>query len=128
VAYALELAKNLGARLHLLHAIHEPADASGFSTPHVSLDKAREEAKGRLERRLRLYATSQLVGFTNFVAEVAIGPPHNVIARYADDKDIDLIIIGERRKGKLAQALSQKTTNKILESSNRPILRLIISD
>lgn len=128
VAYALELAKKLKARLHLLHTIHEPVNASGFSTPHVSLDKIHEEMKGRMERQLRLYATSQLKGFTNFVTEVKIGPPQAIIAQYAEEKDIDLIVIGERRKGKLAHALSQKTTNKVLESSGRPVLRLIISD
>ncbi len=128
VAYALELSRKLDARLHLLHAIHEPAEASGFSTPHVSMDRIHEETKGRIERKIRRYAASQLGSFGNFSTEVRIGPPHTIITQYADEEDIDLIVIGTRRKGKLAHALSQKTTNKILESTDRPVLRLIISD
>jgi nucleotide-binding universal stress UspA family protein len=128
LVYALELSKKLHAWLHLLHAVHEPVEASGFSTPHVSMDRVHEETKGRMERQIRLYAASHLGGLTNFVTEVRIGPPHTVIVQYAEEKDIDLIIMGERRKGKLAHALSQKTTHKVLENSGRPILRLIVSD
>ncbi len=128
VSYAVELARKFNAKLHLLHIIHEPSEASGFSTPHVSMDRAHEETKGRMKRQLLRYASSQLGGFTSFVAEVEIGPPHTVITRYAEEKDIGLIITGERRKGRLAHALSQKTTRKILEGSNKPVLRLIISN
>ncbi len=126
ISYALELAKKFDAKLHLLHAIHEPSESSRFSTPHVAMDKAHEETRGRMKRQLLLYASSKLGGFTNFVTEVEIGPPHAVITRYAEKKNIDLIVTGERRKGKLAHAFSQKTTSKVLESSDKPILRVII--
>jgi nucleotide-binding universal stress UspA family protein len=126
VDYALGLAKKLDATIHLLHAIHEPQEASGFSTPHVSMDRVHEEAKGRLERKVRVYAASQIGDSADFVTEVRIGLPAEVITQYANDKNIDLIVIGEKRKGKVAQALSQKTVSKILGSSDRPVLRLIL--
>ncbi|MBW2057294.1 MAG: universal stress protein [Deltaproteobacteria bacterium] len=127
VTYGLELARRFGARLHLLYAVHEPGEASGFSTPHVAMDRVHEEAKRRADRQLRLYAASNLGDFSDFVTAVRIGSPHSVINQYADKEGIDLIVMGVKRRGRLAQALSQKTTNRVLESSAKPVLRLVIS-
>ena len=124
VAYTLKLSEKLDERLLFLHAILEPAESSGFSTPHVSMDRVYEE-KERTESEVYLYAASQLKDFNNFVTVVGIGAAHTVIARYGEERDIDLIVIRERRKGKLARALSQKTTSKVLESSDRLDLKVL---
>jgi hypothetical protein len=53
VAYALKLAKKFDERLFFLHATHDHAEASGYSMPHVSIDRICEE-KESTERGLPL--------------------------------------------------------------------------
>jgi nucleotide-binding universal stress UspA family protein len=127
IGYGLQLSEKFNAKLHLLHAVHEAGEDSGLSSPHVSVEKSLEESKERLERELLRYAVSQLGTSADYVTEVRIGPPHTVIIEYAEEKDVDLIVIGERRMGKIAHALYQKTANQVLEGSDRPVLRLIIT-
>ena len=98
VRYAFELAQQLGARVHLLHAYTVPAlpDAVALGADAAGLIMAgAEQAIAREAERYR-----QLPEFGG--AAHQLGDPRDVIAQRARQLPADLIVIGSHgRRGKV---------------------------
>jgi nucleotide-binding universal stress UspA family protein len=90
--YAVSLAKQLGAQVHLLHAI-EPIDVeSGEADPEVDEFIRRLEARARnLMERLAVYFDEAGVETTQ---EVVVGRRWTAIVKRAQELRVDLIIMG----------------------------------
>ena len=48
--------------------------------------------------------------------------PADQIVRYADEKDLDLIVIGSRGKGGLADVTMGSTSRRVLRRCSKPVL------
>lgn len=140
--YAMSLAKTHNAKLTLLHVVEPLSDAGSFLIEaYLSEEMVREvegvsaklranisqkvldKIKGRLER----FCAEELgtsPDHLSFIGDIAVvsGPPAEVILQEAENRDIDLIIIGSHADSSLKNVLLGSTARKVTLMSKKPVL------
>lgn len=116
--YAVELANILNAELHLITAYQLITDVD----TQTLLDK---ETQNDMEQRIKSVASGIIPLLTNdkrLSIEVLKGNPVECIVEYAENQNIDLIIIGTQGNRSLANVLFGSTSKKIIEHTKIPVL------
>jgi nucleotide-binding universal stress UspA family protein len=75
-----------------------------------------DEALDEIERRARSR------GIEAVRTEVITGSPHRAIREYAEDKDVDLIVIGTHGRTGVERYLLGSVTEKIVRTADVPVL------
>ena len=121
--YAAYLAKNLGCKVTLLHV------AELASTP-LSVAASGEEARRKLQADL-LEAGRSIIRLSqkpladaglavNY--EILEGRPAEVIRKYALDGNFDLIIVGNRGRGKVSRVLLGSVSDEVVREASCPVM------
>jgi len=106
VQYAAYLATNLGCKVTLIHVVE-------LASSPLSVAMKTEEARRKFEEELRESGRSIIRLSQKPLADAGIavnyevieGRPSDVICNYAKEGSFDLIIVGNRGRGKAAQLL-----------------------
>jgi len=120
VRYALDLAKQLGAKLTVAHvrvsAIYA-TDPMGLALPEI--DKASREAAERI-----LAEELELVrgGEVEVRGELLDGSPAEAVAEAARAEDVDLVVVGSRGRGAVARMLLGSVADRLVHISPKPVL------
>ena len=121
--YGKALAEAFGAALHVLHVVQEPfaqpwaVEAYGFSLATLQ-DEWMREAKTRMDAvlhpddRARYHATLTTL----------LGHPVVEILKYADDHQIDLIVLGVRGGGPLNKIMMGSVAERVVRKAPCPVL------
>jgi nucleotide-binding universal stress UspA family protein len=124
---ALAVAERFDAKVHALYVVDTDAVDVGLGTEQV--DRIRSGLFGEmdeLEDRARKA--------TGYVADrgrergVAVeeqfrgGRPHEVIADFAEDHDVDLIVLGSHGRSGIRRMLLGSVTERLLRSTHRSVL------
>ncbi len=132
VDLAIALARRNGARLHLVHAIDEPALDEGDAItpanhPAIAALRARVEARRDLARE-RLEALA-VVASLEVASKVTVhtGRPWRALLEVADAEDAELVVVGPhaRRDGlldRLGERLLGSTARNVVRHAHRPVL------
>jgi len=113
--YGVGLAQTFSAQLYLLHVPGETGENFEADFPTGQFENmARERLEtlmsGQEARQLRPeYATR-------------IGAPADEIVRYADDRDIDLIVMGTHGRSGMAHMLLGSVAEKVVRGARCPVL------
>ncbi len=111
---ACELAKTLGAELHLVHTpqIDTTMVAVGYSVVELPLtaEKIEEAGKAVMEAAL---AQATEAGVTPASTHVMAGDPTETILRIAKLNDADLIVMGRRGLGSVASLFLGSVSQKV---------------
>ena len=97
---ALELAKKHGAELHVLAVAHPPEIGDDVETEAV-IENSREYHRKLLSPLQRTVEQAHVKGHF----EVAVGHPAEQIIYHADQRQVDLIVVGDRGRSKIARFL-----------------------
>lgn len=125
--YAVELAKKLGADLHLLHVYQDPLAGIPFARPNTAgapaaplevIEQARAARKTEIER-LRKLCTDH--GITTRVEEIE-GVPAATIVKAASDNKTDLIVMGTHGRTGLAHVVVGSVAERVVRLSPCPVL------
>lgn len=122
VEYAEDLAKKYDAELHVLFVLEIGVNTSiGAVSDLMSelektgrLGEVGEESVESIEKELGSEVDSE--------THVSRGVPHEEITGYADENDIDLIVMSSHGRTGLDRVLLGSVTEKVLRSSNIPVL------
>ena len=121
VDYALALAKQHGARIHLLHVAVLPPkllmDLS-YAPGSEALLSLRRESEDALHREAEVIEGSGV----RCVIAVGDGSVDGAVSDYVDANMIDLGVIGTRRASRLARLVFASTSDRILKKVWRPIV------
>lgn len=127
VEQAIDLAEKYGAEIHALYVADTDAVAYGLGTEQV--DRIRQ---GNFSQMTEL--REQAEEATGYVADLAEehgidavehhagGQPHTMIGDYADDHEIDLIVMGSHGRAGVRRALLGSVTERTLRSTHVPVL------
>ena len=126
LTHALDIAKHRGARVHALSVVDRrvylSADRDQQDDILESLTESAEEAVEAVKAR----ADAEDVETTTAVRD---GVPHSEILRYADEADIDLIVIGTHgRTGRDKLVNMGSVTERVVENAAQPVLVIHIGD
>jgi nucleotide-binding universal stress UspA family protein len=123
--YGRALALNFGARLHVLHVVEIPMFSAGADGAAYDFALMQESMEEDARRRL-----ADLLGPENgqppaMTTVVKTAPsPAVVIADYANDANIDLIVIGTHGRGMLGHLLMGSVAERVVRIAPCPVLTL----
>ncbi|WP_336003033.1 universal stress protein [Halorientalis halophila] len=124
---AIDLASKYDATLHALYVVDMDAVNLGLGTEQV--DRIRqgrfgemEELEARANEATGYVAERAAEHGLDVVEEVLPGRPHSLIGDYAEDHDIDLIVMGSHGRAGVTRALLGSVTERVLRSTHRPVL------
>jgi type II secretory ATPase GspE/PulE/Tfp pilus assembly ATPase PilB-like protein len=107
LVHACQLAESSGAELHLVHVV----------AGELSLDKRRETLE-KLARALDPHQELEL----EVRREALGGVPYRRIVEYADEHNVDLIVMGTHGRTGLAHFALGSVAERVLRTSSRPVL------
>jgi len=120
VDHALDLAAAHGARLHVLFVVDETVYGTtpAFSSYEAFLEDVAEEAEEMAEDVVET-ATERGIDATMSVRR---GVPHAAICDYADDQDVDVIVMGKRGAAGVEAPHFGSVTNRVLREATVPVI------
>jgi nucleotide-binding universal stress UspA family protein len=127
VEHALDLAERYDAEVHALYVVDIDSVNLGLGTEQVDrLKQGRfdemEELKSKANEATGVVAARGAERDVNVIEHVAGGRPHTVIADYADDHGMDLIVMGSHGRAGVRRALLGSVTERTLRSTHVPVL------
>ncbi len=120
--YAVGLAQKLGARLYVLHVIHELIDTTGFYVPNISLDQLQKDLEKGAEDMMEKFSRERLGDFKDYERMNVIGLPHIEILSVAKEKGIDMIVMGTHGRTGIDRVLFGSTAEKVVKNAPCPVL------
>ena len=118
--YAIEKANRLDARIHLLTAYSVPRSTGALrSIDKVIQDSVLEELKN-LAKNISPKITT---GFEPSI-HIMEGNSGRVICQFADEHNMDLIIMGTQGKGNLSNILLGSVAKKVVEQCRIPVIAI----
>jgi nucleotide-binding universal stress UspA family protein len=125
LAYALMLAEKLASRVTILHIFSEQEmhDIRNES-PNLPVDKILEERKSSLRQHLKELRARNGKNGNNYDIVLVEGDPCHEIIRYAEDNDIDLIVMGSGGKKTLSEKLLGDVAYKVVRRAKCQVLRV----
>lgn len=127
VDHALDIAEKYGAEVHTLYVIDTTSMSLSLGTEQV--DRIRQgqydemdEVRTRAEEATEFVADRCRERELDVVEHVSAGRPHSLVANYARDNDIDLIVMGSHGRAGVKRALLGSVTERTLRSTPIPVL------
>lgn len=118
--HALDIAGQYDARIHALYVV----DANAYSTLEAGTDVVITALEEEGNEAIEAVADRAAAAGVETVTEVTTGTVHRTIIEYADDHDIDLIVMGTHGRRGLDRYLLGSVTEKVVRASDVPVLTI----
>jgi nucleotide-binding universal stress UspA family protein len=122
--HAIDLAERYGARLHALYVV----DARAYATLDAGANLVIDSLEGEGDEAVRAIEERAEGAGLDVITEVATGTPHEAILEYADERDIDLIVMGTHGRRGLDRVLLGSVTERVVRSSPVPVMTIRAPD
>ena len=117
--FAYKLAKEVGAKLYLFHALNIYYGDAGQVRQQAEIEEMIKDAGEKIEKRY----ISQLDGFDNYGVEVWEGIPYVEIVKFARQKNCDLIVLAHHTKIiKSSLASFGSTIEQVVLRATQPVV------
>ena len=121
VHYATELARKVGASIHLLHVIEEPAYTAVYPDRYfVNAAEFRQPMIAEAQRRLAV-AVTQCAPIPT-TTDIQFGRPAQVIGEQAHTRGTDLIVMGTHGRGVVAHLFVGSVAERVVRTAPCPVL------
>jgi nucleotide-binding universal stress UspA family protein len=120
IEHALELAETYDATVHALYVVDDSRGGAGLMG--ADTESAASELRTMGEEAVGAIATrGREIGLT-VRTEVREDLPHEGILDYADDHDIDLLVMSSRGRSGVSRFVFGSVTERVVRLSGRPVL------
>lgn len=119
LGHALDIAGQYGATLHVLTVVNEDP----FRTPD-----GKEDATATAERTVADTAARARRDDVEVTTAVRHGTPHEEILAYADDRGVDMIVMGTHGRTGVDRALLGSITERVVRTADVPVVTVRTSD
>ncbi len=114
--YATDMARTFGARLYLLHVPGKTGENLEMNFPVAQFETAPPHG------RLNTFLSQSDIERLRPEYAVRIGTPAEEIVRYADERDVDLIIMGTHGRSGVAHLLLGSVAEHVVRAAPCPVL------
>lgn len=119
VAHGLDLAERDDATVHVIHVVDTSRDGEpALSSAELVLDDLEDEGWEHVDEIEQLAADRGLEAVT----KLCHGRPHEEILRYADEADVDLLVLGYSGATHTRTDNIGHVSERVVKASNRPVL------
>jgi universal stress protein A len=108
------LARKYGARLTVIHVIHDPFGIEGWNLPLPNLEKDYQDLLKRTRHQLDQIAGQERESGTDIEVLLREGDPTREILKTVTEKRIDLLVMLAHEEGHLEHFLFGKSNHEIL--------------
>ena len=120
--YALDAAvRRPGSILYLLHVIPEP-EAQFWKTYIYEVDDVDQKAKHDIDERIAESYLSRTPESVTIEIAIRVGKDSDAILEFAEEKDVDLIVMGRHGSSSLGKVLFGNVTEKISRKAQCAVL------
>ncbi|MCR9294833.1 MAG: universal stress protein [bacterium] len=119
VEYGASLAEKYGAQVHLLHVLETHYSATPTFAAGLALTSQVKESQEAAEKMLRDLAAGRPM-----VCKTAEGSAFLEILRYAENQEIDLIVMGTHGRTGLEHVLIGSVAERIVRKSSCPVMTI----
>jgi nucleotide-binding universal stress UspA family protein len=121
-AYGLSLAQEFLAELHLAHVIEPPAQPNLIKEEALVSGKVQDEYHDLLIQKLKDMVPEEAANWCTPQTSIMEGQPHDELVKYAQTRDIDMIVLGVRGQGLMKTLFLGSTTDRVIRDSPCPVL------
>jgi nucleotide-binding universal stress UspA family protein len=124
---AIELATHFGATLHLVNVVPLVPIVEapiGVESASFNVDSYQQELEGQAKKSLKNLVDEKVSNDLKLVTEVLIGNASGEVMRYANDKNVDLIVIATHGLSGWRRFISGSTTEQIVRQASCPVLTI----
>jgi nucleotide-binding universal stress UspA family protein len=122
LSYAADLARLFNAKLYILHVIYDIEKASNLHIPHPSITELYKDLESQAKKNLESFGIDIREDLKDTETVVLRGIPYEEIIKFAQGKNIDLIIIGTLPKSGIERFFVGSTTQRVIRNAPCPVL------
>lgn len=122
--YAVDFAKDTGAKLYLIYVVEPVIYPADFSMGQVALPSLEVEINSRAREELEILAQREISKNIEYEILIKTGKPFVEINETAAEIDADLIIIATHGHTGVEQLLFGSTAEKVVRKAPCPVLTL----
>jgi nucleotide-binding universal stress UspA family protein len=120
--YAVDMAKQYGARLYLVHVIYDVTKTTGWYVPHVTLEEIYKDMEEKAREEIENFFAGQVKDFGDVEYVILKGIPYEEIIKYAGEEGISLIVLGTHGRRGIDRVLFGSTAEQIVRNAPCPVL------
>lgn len=123
IEWAIRMAKGMGSEVIAVYALNTPVFFdTGYSSPLVPVQydpEWRDEMKREFEQD---WCKPLKDSGVKYRAVMENGRPATVISKIADEVNADVVLVGRRGRGGVAELLLGSVSHELVQHSKRPVL------
>lgn len=120
--HAIDIAKSMGATIHLVNVIQPVVYPTGIEIAHESLLNLEKDLEDNARRQLERIEQRLDNDKINYSCSILTGRADEQIIEYANSENIDLIVIATHGSSGFEHFLFGSTTEKVIRKTKCPIL------
>lgn len=125
--HALSLAQEFQAELHLAHVIEPPTQPELKQEDTPVSEEIQQDYRDLFSRKLKEMVPVEARYWCTPHTSILEGQPYEEIVRYAESKDIDMIVLGVRGQGLVKTLFLGSTTDRVVRRSPCPVLSVSLN-
>lgn len=114
--------RNAGCELHLLHVIPEPSAQFWKGYIYEADEDVDARAKREIDAKIAETYRPRVPADVKLVIVMRIGEARHKILEYAQEQDVDLIILGRQGAGAMGKILFGNVTERVVRKADCPVL------
>ncbi len=119
--YATYLADKLGAKLMVLFVVEELSKYANFYVPHSALDNLEAELMESARKKMESFVEDYFEGFP-VETMIRRGDIPEEIIKVAEEKEIDLIVMGTHGRKGLEKVLLGSVAERVVKGAPCPVM------
>jgi nucleotide-binding universal stress UspA family protein len=120
--HGLSLAQEFQAELHLAHVIEPPVQPNLLKEETWVSGGIQEDYHDQLIQKLKDMVPGEAANWCTPQTSIMEGQPYDELVKYADTRDIDMIVLGVRGHGLVKNLFLGSTTDRVIRNSPCPVL------
>ncbi len=120
--HGLSLAQEFQAELHLAHVIEPPVQPNLLIEETYVSGEIHEDYTNQLIQKLKDMVPGEAANWCTPQTSIMEGQPFDELIKYADTRDIDMIVLGVRGHGLVKTLFLGSTTDRVIRDSPCPVL------
>jgi nucleotide-binding universal stress UspA family protein len=120
--YGLSLAQEFQAELHLAHVIEPPVQPNLLKEETFVPGEIQKDYQDLLIQKLKDMVPGEAANWCTPQTCIMEGQPYEELVKYADTRDIDMVVLGVRGHGLVKTLFLGSTTDRVVRNSSCPVL------
>ena len=120
--YAVDFSKHYNAKLYILHIIHDFTKATYSHIFHMYSDKILDDITAWARNEIDKCCNEQIRELSNVEIFILKGIPYEEIVKFADNKKIDIIVMGTYGRIGLDKLMFGSTAERVVRKAPCPVL------